>query len=75
MAGEAVGFSLVIDEALIKRMEKAQEMITSLATKSEQARTRIRRSSCIPNLANKYKQVLFRINPVLYSYLCVVRKS
>ena len=41
----------------------------------EQARTRIRRSSCIPNLANKYKQVLFRINPVLYSYLCVVRKS
>lgn len=41
MAGEAVGFSLVIDEALIKRMEKAQEMITSLATKSEQARTRI----------------------------------
>lgn len=41
----------------------------------EQARTRIRKSSYIPNLDNKFKQVLFRINPVLYSYLCVVRKS
>lgn len=39
--GGAVGFSLVIDENLINRMIKADSLITDLATKSEQARTRI----------------------------------
>lgn len=39
--GGAVGFSLVIDENLINRMMKADSLITDLATKSEQARTRI----------------------------------
>lgn len=41
MAGEAVGFSLVIDEALIKRMEKAQEKIDGIAKKSEEAEQRV----------------------------------
>ena len=41
MAGEAVGFSLVIDEALIKRMETAQEKIDGIAKKSEEAEQRV----------------------------------